>query len=307
MNRKEFLSKKISETRFSSSCPRIGIRIAGIRLGVRTDQRRLEERIRNYFLEYLDEGPSCGELYVTQLAQAEESPGLWEDDDAEFDIRGDVALQRDFVARRVDNDAVALVAPGLDDAFHNLLRWYFPRPLLQAGGFLMHAAGVIRDGRGYLFFGQSGAGKSTAASLIRHSDPSARVIGDDGVIIQIAPGTGVPWIHAAPLGCGYSADAPSPLSAPLAGMFALQQARRDSLEEMSRAEGAAALLASAMSHSFDEDVEARFDLAAKFTFSRCGIRRLCFRLGPDFWKMILNEGQHRLEYTRSQGEVNDVL
>jgi len=45
---------------------------------------------------------------------------------------------------------------------------------------LLHAAGLVRHGRGYLFFGHSGSGKTTVARL----SPEAEVLNDDLVLLR---------------------------------------------------------------------------------------------------------------------------
>ncbi len=45
------------------------------------------------------------------------------------------------------------------------LRVVYAALAFRAGGFMFHAAGIARGGKGYLFFGHSGSGKSTVARL----------------------------------------------------------------------------------------------------------------------------------------------
>ena len=52
----------------------------------------------------------------------------------------------------------------------------------EAGGLLLHAASVVRRGRAYLFFGPSGAGKTTASRVSR-DQAGATVLNDDLVIL----------------------------------------------------------------------------------------------------------------------------
>lgn len=49
--------------------------------------------------------------------------------------------------------------------FNPFLRIIFALVLLKEGGFLVHAAGMVHDGDGYIFPGKSGAGKSTISKL----------------------------------------------------------------------------------------------------------------------------------------------
>lgn len=92
--------------------------------------------------------------------------------------------------------------------------------LLGAGlGVMMHAAGVIYRGEGYLFTGRGGAGKSTTARLW-HQLPGAQVINDDKVIVRKEDGQfimyGTPWHGEGGMAL--------PLSAPLKHFYVLKQA-----------------------------------------------------------------------------------
>lgn len=67
---------------------------------------------------------------------------------------------------------------------YNLLQIILLNHLARRRGVFLHAAAVVdTDGRGYIFCGRPGAGKSTMARLwLRHS--RARVIADDRVIVR---------------------------------------------------------------------------------------------------------------------------
>lgn len=53
--------------------------------------------------------------------------------------------------------------------FENFLRILVAYRLLQAGGLLVHSAGMVRNGKALLFYGVSGAGKSTISRLAKAS------------------------------------------------------------------------------------------------------------------------------------------
>lgn len=69
---------------------------------------------------------------------------------------------------------------------------------------LMHAAVVELDGKGYLFLGKSGTGKSTHARLWLSEFPGSSLLNDDNPAVRIAPdGSGVivygtPWSGKTP-------------------------------------------------------------------------------------------------------------
>lgn len=94
--------------------------------------------------------------------------------------------------------------------------------LPERGGCYLHAAGAVVDGRGLVFAGPSGAGKST---LVTQLDPEAEVLSDDRIIVRRqgegyrACGT---WSHG-------SVAQVSPRSAPLAGIFFIEQAAENRL------------------------------------------------------------------------------
>ncbi len=64
----------------------------------------------------------------------------------------------------------------------NFLRVLYSRLCVSRGGVLLHASGVVRAGKGYVFFGPSGAGKTTLARLSK--ERGAMVLSDDIVILR---------------------------------------------------------------------------------------------------------------------------
>ena len=71
------------------------------------------------------------------------------------------------------------------------LRVIYALLVFQAGGLLFHAAGIVRDGQCYLFFGHSGSGKTTVARL----SSTDLVLNDDLVVLiprQISSGSPMP-------------------------------------------------------------------------------------------------------------------
>jgi hypothetical protein len=60
--------------------------------------------------------------------------------------------------------------------------------------FLMHAAGISKDGRGFIFAGESGAGKTTVSKL---SLPEATIISDESIIIS--EDNGNYWVSQGPV------------------------------------------------------------------------------------------------------------
>jgi hypothetical protein len=65
----------------------------------------------------------------------------------------------------------------------NATRYVVARLAIESGGFALHGAAVLRDGRAYLFAGPSRSGKSTAVALAA----PALSMGDDFAVILADP------------------------------------------------------------------------------------------------------------------------
>ena len=113
-------------------------------------------------------------------------------------------------------------------------------------GVEIHSCGVIdQQGRGHLFAGVSGAGKTTTARLW---DGAHRgIVSDDRVIIRERDGAmwmfGTPW-HG-------EAELSMPGGAPLAGVYLLVQSDENALGELDRAEAVARLFRCAFPLFYD--------------------------------------------------------
>lgn len=161
-----------------------------------------------------------------------------------------------FIARRQSPPRMAIVDPGFtagevigdfasgsgEDAFplQGLGIMFFVNWLAGCGDAILHAAGVVVDGKGYCFTGSSGAGKSTLAAALA-SNPAATVLGEDQVILRYIDGHftiyGTPW-HLNP-------DLCSPLGAPLEKLFFLDREAPHPLAAIAPFDGVTRLLQTA--------------------------------------------------------------
>jgi hypothetical protein len=111
--------------------------------------------------------------------------------------------------------------------------------LSQGRGIEVHACGVHdSDGRGYLFLGHSGAGKSTMARLWQR-DGGVQILGDDRIILRFIDGRlwmyGTPWPG--------EPDLAVPMRAGVAQIFFLGHGSRNEMIPLRQPDAVSRLLA----------------------------------------------------------------
>ena len=146
---------------------------------------------------------------------------------------------------------------------------------------------VVPDGRGFLFAGHSGDGKTTMARLWE-ALPGAVVLSDDRIVVKEGPAGrwemfGTPWHGEAELAANVRAE--------VAGIFVLGRGPRNRLGTMSRSEAVSALLARSFPpfHASDGMSRAlelldRLSLAAR-------VERFEVRPGPEAVETVLTWGR----------------
>jgi hypothetical protein len=168
-------------------------------------------------------------------------------------------------------------------SLENFLRVACQLFLPERTSFLMHSAGILDDGRCYLFFGHSGAGKSTVTEL---SEPR-RALSDDMVLID-ASGRSV-MAHAVPFFGLYPMKERVRGAYPVAGAFRLRKDARDELVSLGTARAAATVSASV---PFVQDLGLnRADLTDVITevCRRVPVYDLHFTRSNRFWEVIHRE------------------
>lgn len=161
-----------------------------------------------------------------------------------------------------------------------LLRILHTLTLAKQGGFLLHAASAIRNGKAFVFTGPSGAGKTTIASLA----PSDAILLTDEISYvrehqnsYIACGT--PFV-------GELRKLGKNVSAPLAAVYVLAQGPENRIDSLSSTEAVRALLSNLLFFAEETElVDAVFHTACEFI--RCvPVFRLTFFPDSRIWEMI---------------------
>ena len=104
----------------------------------------------------------------------------------------------------------------------------------------IHASCTVKDGKGFLFLGKSGTGKSTHSRLWKKNIPGSWLLNDDNPVIRIVDGEprvyGTPWSGKTP--CYINDDYP------VGAVVRINRAPHDAIHRMSLVEGFASLYSS---------------------------------------------------------------
>jgi hypothetical protein len=154
--------------------------------------------------------------------------------------------------------------------------------LAQRGGFLLHAASAICDGRAYLFSGVSGAGKTT---MTRLAPADITLLTDE--ISYLRPSADGYSAFGTPF-AGELARAGENCTAPVSALFFLEKGTENRVDELSSAEAVRRLMRNILFFAEDKAlVEKLFATACDFV-ARVPIRRLTFYPDARVWDEVRN-------------------
>ena len=152
--------------------------------------------------------------------------------------------------------------------------------LAGQGGFLLHAASAVRSGRAFLFFGPSGAGKTTIARL---APPDTTLLSDE--ISYVRKERLGYSAHGTPF-TGELAQPGANTSAPIAGLYYLVQAPRNHLTAMKPVDAVRALLESVLFFAEDPELVTLVFQSACDIVSRLPLYKLEFKRDQSVWDIL---------------------
>src|SRR5277367_5791517 len=256
--------------------------IGGLPIGIQSSNRGFIAMLENRYAGFLDEPVGGGILLdVEVVASVTDSDGADEDiqvryADGRWHIdRGDFRAQWDPASRRgrVRQAAYPYAIDTVMRIVHSLV-------LAERGGFLVHSASVVRNGRAFLFSGISGAGKTTISRL---APADATLLTDEiSYVRRVGEGyraCGTPF-------AGDLGRAGANISAPIAGLYLLVQGRHNHANPIAPADATRRLLLNILFFSDDAGrVEQLFRSACEFV-SRVPVFELTFRPDEAVWDLI---------------------
>ena len=179
-------------------------------------------------------------------------------------------------------------------AIDSVLRIVHTLLLAEAGGFLLHAASAIRNGKAFLFSGKSEAGKTTLARL---APAEVTLLSDEISYIRRATrgldGRGRPspqdqggYIAYGTPFAGELAKAGENVSAPITALYFLEKAAQQRVEPLGTSEALFRLMQNILFFAEDEVlVRQVFEAAGEFVLN-VPAYRLAFAPEAGVWELI---------------------
>jgi hypothetical protein len=167
-------------------------------------------------------------------------------------------------------------------ALDSVLRILHSLVISARGGFLLHAASGICDGRAYLFSGVSGAGKTT---MTRLAPSDVTLLTDE--ISYVRPRAAGYFAYGTPF-AGELAKTGENTSAPVAALFFLQKGPENRVDDLPPAEAVRRLMRNILFFAEDNELVERLLATACDFVQEVPVRTLTFYPDSRAWDNIRN-------------------
>lgn len=263
------------------------VEIGGISISLATSDANFFELLLRRYEDFLSSTPAEFALEFEILA-----PRPASDDDVRVRREGEewILERGDFSARWDPRTGKGRVRQNANPySLDSVLRILHSLILARRGGFLLHAASAICDGRAFLFSGVSGAGKTT---MTRIATPDLTLLTDE--ISYIRPseersetraGANSYRAFGTPF-AGELAKAGENTSAPIGALFFLEKGPENRIEELSSADAVRRLMRNILFFAEDPSLVEELLATACAFVAALPIRRLTFYPDSRVWDDI---------------------
>jgi hypothetical protein len=269
-------------------CLHLTIEIGGIPIRVNTTDADFLNMLQNRYAGFVGSSKHAAVEFDVDLF----TPGFV---DPDADVRvtqqaGKWALERgDFRAEWEPARRTGTIRQSANPySIDAVLRIVHTLVLAQEGGFLMHAASAIRNGKAFLFAGVSGAGKTTISRLA----PSDATLLTDEISYVRKDGRkdvrkqDLSYVAYGTPFTGELAKLGENVSAPISALYLLAQGPENRIDPVAPGQAVRELLANVLFFAEDQElVQRSFHAACEFV-SRVPVSRLTFVPDARVWEMI---------------------
>jgi hypothetical protein len=275
---------RLSQTAAESRGGQLAVVIGGLPIEIRSENRSFIEMLAARYAGFVGE-PANGRGIRLDVEIVDPIDNGADDDDEDLEVsltdgrwtmnRGDFRAHWDPMSLRgyVRQSAYPYAIDSVMRIVHSLV-------LAERGGFLLHSASAVRNGKAFLFSGVSGAGKTTISRL---APPDATLLTDE---ISYVRRVGERYEACGTPFAGDLGRAGENISAPLAGLYLLVQGRHNHASPIGPADATRRLLRNILFFSDDAGrVEQLFRSACEFV-SRVPVFELTFRPDEAVWDLI---------------------
>jgi len=259
------------------------VEIGGIPIWLRTDDEQFLHMLRQRYGGFLSSSLPEFELEFDLT-----SAGPVSDEDVRVRREGDdwVLERGDFQARWNPISGRGRVRQNPNPyALDSVLRILHSLILVERGGFLLHAASAICEGKAYLFSGVSGAGKTT---MTRLAPPDVTLLTDEISYVRGSKSRGNASEYQA-CGTPFSgelAKAGENCAAPVSALFFLEKGPENRLDELSPSDAMHRLMRNILFFAEDPGLVEKILATACDFVSRVPTCRLMFYPDARVWDRI---------------------
>jgi hypothetical protein len=254
------------------------VEIGGIPIALSTCDDDFLDLLRQRYDGFLSTSPPEFELEFDL-----HRTGLASDDDVRVRRGGDdwLVQREDFHASLNPRTRRGMVRQDANPySLDSVLRILHSLIVAERGGFLLHAASAVCDGRAYLFSGVSGAGKTT---MTRLAPAYVTLLTDE--ISYVRPSADGYSAFGTPF-AGELAKAGENCTAPVAALFFLEKGPENRVDELSPAEAVRRLMRNILFFAEDRDLVEKLLATACDFVARVPIHRLTFYPDPRVWDEV---------------------
>lgn len=261
------------------------VNIGAVAFAIRLPSAQWTAAVEEQYRAFLGDGPAAWQVEVQADPSVALAEQVWvrrEGGITRFRLHTS-AGQIDFWQRRATLAAASSLwaISGLDRLLSYILMHILPA---QEQSILLHGVGVAVEGRGYLFFGPSGAGKTTIASL---AAGKYDLLSDENLILRCA--SPHPLLVATPF---WGSSTPAHLirrnrrRLPLCALYALRHGPEFQLERLSAPDAVLALLLTEKIAADDPQSLNHWLAVVETLLVAVPVYRLTFAPTPDLWNFL---------------------